>query len=206
MKKCMTQKAFEETIISKYGNKYNVITEYTGRDNLVTIQCNKHNIQFSTRAENVIKRNRNNDVCPLCKKENALKVDKVKLHCDLCDTEFFRYEKHLNNSKSGYVFCSRKCKDEAQRIENGFLDMLPNHYTNYRKKYRTTAFDNYEHKCAVCGWNEDERILEVHHIDGNRSNNTKENLIILCPICHTKISLSYYNLVNADGVYGLIKI
>jgi len=62
---------------------------------------------------------------------------------------------------------------------------------------------NLLHKCAVCGWAEDERILEVHHKDEDRSNNALDNLIILCPTCHRKITLGYYKLTED---YKLIEI
>lgn len=64
------------------------------------------------------------------------------------------------------------------------------------KNYRLRAFETYEHKCLVCGWNEDERILEVHHKDENHDNNDINNLCILCPTCHRKITLHYYKLEN----------
>jgi phage terminase large subunit GpA-like protein len=41
--------------------------------------------------------------------------------------------------------------------------------------------------CAICG-NRGIQILTKHHIDSNRSNNTYENLIILCHNCHHKIT------------------
>jgi len=52
----------------------------------------------------------------------------------------------------------------------------------------------YPHKCYVCGYNDDERILEVHHVDENRNNNDINNLKILCPNCHKKLSLHLYTL------------
>ena len=52
----------------------------------------------------------------------------------------------------------------------------------------------YEHKCMCCGWDEDDRILEVHHIDENRKNSHISNLCLLCPTCHRKITLGYYKL------------
>ncbi len=39
-------------------------------------------------------------------------------------------------------------------------------------------------KCEICGYNKIRDILEVHHRDGNRKNNTMENLEIRCPNCH----------------------
>lgn len=43
-------------------------------------------------------------------------------------------------------------------------------------------------KCESCGlslWLEKELSLQVHHIDGNSSNNLIENLQLLCPNCHS---------------------
>jgi 5-methylcytosine-specific restriction endonuclease McrA len=45
-------------------------------------------------------------------------------------------------------------------------------------------------KCTRCGWNEinpftGKSPLEVHHRDENHENSTPENLITLCPNCHS---------------------
>lgn len=42
-------------------------------------------------------------------------------------------------------------------------------------------------KCECCQareWLGQQIPLQVHHIDGDRSNNLKENLLLLCPNCH----------------------
>ena len=44
------------------------------------------------------------------------------------------------------------------------------------------------HKCENCGnseWCGEPIKLEVHHIDGDRTNNNIENLQLLCPNCHS---------------------
>jgi len=46
-----------------------------------------------------------------------------------------------------------------------------------------------EHKCECCGitdWNGLPTPIELDHIDGNRYNNTIENLRVLCPNCHAQ--------------------
>jgi 5-methylcytosine-specific restriction endonuclease McrA len=55
--------------------------------------------------------------------------------------------------------------------------------TAKRFKYRKLAFSHYQQVCAHCGFGIPD-VLEVAHIDGNRSNNAVANLVILCPNCH----------------------
>lgn len=50
--------------------------------------------------------------------------------------------------------------------------------------YRSIAFAAYPRCCSVCGYDRVVGVLEVHHVDGNRHNNSIENLIPLCPTCH----------------------
>ncbi len=62
--------------------------------------------------------------------------------------------------------------------------------SSYIKKY---IFDKYHNSCARCGWCEVNPYthnvpLEVEHIDGNYKNNREENLILLCPNCHSLTS------------------
>jgi hypothetical protein len=44
--------------------------------------------------------------------------------------------------------------------------------------------------CLECGrgpeWNGKALTLQLHHVDGDRRNNTIENLCVLCPNCHTQ--------------------
>lgn len=46
------------------------------------------------------------------------------------------------------------------------------------------------YKCELCGWGEENTYthtipLEIHHIDGDYTNNKEENLQVLCPNCHS---------------------
>ena len=52
-----------------------------------------------------------------------------------------------------------------------------------RINYRKLAFQHYDPVCAHCGFGIKD-VLEVAHIDCNRSNNNIDNLVILCPNCH----------------------
>ena len=48
-----------------------------------------------------------------------------------------------------------------------------------------------ENRCELCGidsWRGEDIICELHHINGDRSDNRLENLIMLCPNCHSQTS------------------
>lgn len=145
---------------------------------VICANCNKEYELSKTLYNKRIKRNN----ALYCSKECFYKsrIKKEKTFCYNCGTEILKTPYRINKTKNGKNFCSKSCA---------------NSYNNtLRKKtsintYRRIAFEVYEHKCAICGWNEDERILEVHHKDENRKNNQIDNLIILCPICHKYLTL-----------------
>jgi len=65
--------------------------------------------------------------------------------------------------------------------------------------YRKIAFKAYDPVCVHCGFGIIS-VLEVAHIDGDRSNNKLENLVILCPNCHKMYDL---NLIPSEIITKL---
>ena len=54
-----------------------------------------------------------------------------------------------------------------------------------RLKLLREGYKKYQcEKCGLTEWLGEPIPLEVHHIDGNRHNNTIENYQLLCPNCH----------------------
>ena len=61
--------------------------------------------------------------------------------------------------------------------------------SSHKLKLRMISEGIREHKCERCGiteWMGSMTPLELHHINGDRSNNTFENIKLLCPNCHTQ--------------------
>lgn len=113
--------------------------------------------------------------------------------CANCGQEIWKKNSEIKRSLTGNMYCSRSC---ANGMNNSLFKTGENHFAFKGKNYRQIAFDLYEHKCGVCGYDEDSRILEVHHKDENHDNNDPANLCILCPNCHRKVSLHLYRLTD----------
>ena len=62
--------------------------------------------------------------------------------------------------------------------------------TNYikRRLIREGVKENKCERCGITEWMDDDLIFELHHINGNNSDNRLENLILLCPNCHSQTS------------------
>lgn len=138
------------------------------------------------------------------------KDENVKVNCKICGKEFevskFRkniakycsrkcFYKSLRNKGSveytckncGNIyytspsrnksFCSKECKSEYE-----LKTFNPKSFTCVRSMFKRR---NWLTKCQICGYDEHPEILGIHHKDRNRKNNTLENLIVLCPNCHS---------------------
>ena len=53
-------------------------------------------------------------------------------------------------------------------------------------------------QCGITTWNGKEIVLELEHINGNSSDNTEENVSLLCPNCHSQTS-TYKNRNKGNG-------
>lgn len=123
------------------------------------------------------------------------------LPCSNCGKEVKVQAARLKNSIHGNIFCSKSCAASFNNSNYRCGEKNPNHKGTYRGSYRLAAFANQEHKCAICGWDKDERVLQVHHIDEDRSNNDLTNLIILCPTCHCFLTLHLYTLKELRNLF-----
>ena len=102
------------------------------------------------------------------------KPDPVK-HCEACGERLAR--KRSNGVLEGFKefgkrkYCSRDC------MALGFVKDAPSFdaLSKRARPYRGTS-------CEVCGGN---NRVTAHHIDGNRLNNSAENIQTLCNNCHS---------------------
>lgn len=85
---------------------------------------------------------------------------------------------------------TKKPKSIEQIISlEDILDGKHKHYQTYKLKRRLLAEGIKENKCEVCGvteWNGKPLNMELHHKDGNKYNHSLENLLMICPNCHSQ--------------------
>lgn len=184
---------------------------FENTSSVIRVQCIKHGNVFKTKYENLRRDNRAHHVCPQCQEEDRLlarEKDATWVECAYCGKKFLKPNSKLNCSKSGLYFCCREHKDLAQSLESGekFSEMRPEHYGKSGSEYgnisnyRIFALRHYPNSCAICGYDEDVDLLEVHHIDEDRTNNLLDNLIPLCPICHKKLTSHKYKLIDRTQI------
>lgn len=135
------------------------------------------------------------------------------LPCDRCGKLVYRTKAQLQRT-GGRVHCSASCATADYNSQFRTGKNAPA-YVQGNRSYRTTALSYYGAVCECCGFHEDERLLDVHHIDENRNHNEVENLMVLCPLCHARITrkLAYVGTdrkiipiirleEKKEGVYG----
>lgn len=75
-----------------------------------------------------------------------------------------------------------KCKPLSEILVKG------SYYSSHKLKLRLLKDGIKEHKCECCGntkWLDKPIKLELHHINGDNTDNRIENISLLCPNCHS---------------------
>lgn len=104
--------------------------------------------------------------------------------CENCGCKIYSLNKRR--------FCSLKCMGEYTKSHKlNEWKTEPEKFNNIHYSFiKNYLMKLHNYKCELCGWGETNIFtkkipLEIHHIDGNCTNNKIENLQLLCPNCHS---------------------
>lgn len=78
--------------------------------------------------------------------------------------------------------CSRKCSN-INRIGIQYKINRPKDKVKWQRGLKIRLLNTRGNKCERCGYDKYE-ILQVHHKNRDRDNNTLNNLELICPNCH----------------------
>mgnify|MGYP003300897030 CR=1 FL=1 len=122
----------------------------------------------------------------------------IKREISYYGLDISHFTKHSWNKGLHYISQSNKPLDDIL-VENS-------NYNSSKLKLRLIKNEIKEYKCERCGRNEweGEKIpLELHHINGNHTDNRIGNLQILCPNCHALTK--NYRGANQDRYKDIVK-
>lgn len=104
------------------------------------------------------------------------------IKCDTCDKEVYKPLKEWERSKSGKYFCSRSCQTIwRNKVFSG--EKHANWLTG-KSVYRSMLLKTSKATiCLLCNIS-DIRVLNAHHKDHDKTNNSLDNLVWLCLNCH----------------------
>lgn len=149
----------------KFNNKNRVLSEET-----------KHKISESLRKkEKTLQSEKKNKTIKQIKK------------CILCGKDIL--------TKHGKLFCSVECQHKFRHLES-YKDFIENNEKYCNGGYTPKSFKDFfleeqEGKCALCGCepyhNDKPLVFILDHIDGDASNNKRENLRLVCPNCDSQL-------------------
>lgn len=136
--------------------------------------------------------------CEFC--QRLISKNGLKRHIKFCDKNpnneiKFKICPQCNNRFRGdNITCSYSCS-------NSYFRTGKNHGNWKGNNYRKIAEHNHALICIVCGEN---KIVAIHHYDGNKNNNNPDNLVPLCPTHHCYIHSKYMHLI-IDVVNDYVK-
>lgn len=154
-----------------------VINQTVSRRQCVCGNCKK---EFSSQLRKDLSgKDRHQSFCSIgCRTEHK-KIADVSFSCLCCG----KIKTYSHRNYNGNKFCSKTCGGLYASVKTTLKDPnLPMH--NLRYKYKAFVFHGFS--CQDCGWDEDPKLLCIHHSKGKRCGNDVKNLRVLCPICHAK--------------------
>jgi hypothetical protein len=105
------------------------------------------------------------------------------VQCSECGKEVYKTVSNIRDSNNGSMFCGKSCAASYHNRSRVGVDHPS--YTNGCGSYRRLAISELGSKCRICGY-DIMIVLQVHHKDRNRGNNSIDNLDVLCPTHHNE--------------------
>jgi DNA-directed RNA polymerase subunit F len=127
---------------------------------------------------------------------------RIKKICPVCKKEFTIIL--YNDKKRHKRVCSKSCSNTYFRSGNNHPNWKePDQRASKAGLYRGICFSIHSKQCILCKW---DISVDVHHIDENEDNNTKDNLVPLCPNHHRMIHMKKHKKTIQEKIKKAIDL
>lgn len=142
-----------------------------------------------------------NTVCFTCSKPCYAKPHVLGVGRNFCSWDCFLEQRRLDLIACAHCekpfkrrlqsqrFCSKTCSNRG-RAGIRYDGTRSQSKSAKVQRYRKIVLERGDDQCSECGlgseWNGKPLLLQVDHIDGDRSNDSPSNLRLLCPNCHSQ--------------------
>lgn len=126
--------------------------------------------------------------------------------CEICNNEVTWNRKYCKSCSMKIRFKNPvEIEKVVHRKENHYNWQGGKSFEEYGQEFDSSLKeqvrfrDNYKCQLCNCSQLENNKTLDVHHVDYNKQNNELKNLISLCKNCHMKTNFNrdyYFNLFN----------
>jgi len=124
-------------------------------------------------------------------------------NCAECDTEFIVYSEKRSNCCSIECYNIQQHKKRYQKIIDGDPEIMR---ANYKPdSFKVDIMNEQNHLCILCNGepyhNGKPMIFILDHIDGDASNNKRDNLRMVCPNCDSQLPTYKFKNKNSARHY-----
>lgn len=147
------------------------------------VNCGYCNKEFKCSNRDIVRAKEGSNYCSrecFC----AARSKPVVVECQECQKQLIRRPSSVSENN----FCSKSCS-ASYRNKRNLGEKHPNFKAQANiRNYRARCLQYYGAVCQNCGYDKYEAMLDVHHKDGRRENNSLENLEVLCVWCHALVT------------------
>lgn len=132
--------------------------------------------------------------CEYCGKEHNGMFGSGRFCNISCSTRYADTKVVHRPGFSGYRNVEKANKTKAVKKELHYLTSSWDELTSSEKKRRILETQNNScNTCKIKTWNNISITLELHHKDGDKTNENYDNLEYLCPNCHSQTKTFRFN-------------
>ena len=155
--------------------------------------------------------NRKPNTCPTCQTSIPYEDRFRKVYCNSSCAAKYNNKRRKQRRLCIYCgvkeikrhatrYCSLSCQRQyklKQRIDEFNSGVNVTYHPNSLRNVLKVIYHNTCRRCGLKEWMGKPITLQIHHKDGNHTNNTKENIDFLCPNCHSQTD--NYGAKNKNG-------